>query len=355
VVAAADVPRRLERRVRREREHRAVARVERDDRAAVRGPLVVGVREVDAVLQRALRGPLQVGVEREPQVVPGRGADGRLDRRLRAAAAVDRQLRRAVTAAQVAVVGRLDAGLPDDVAGLVAELAPLLQLVLRDLADVPERLRGERAVRVLAQVAVRQAHAGELVLPLPDVRVLVRMDAVLDHDGRERVVLVLLHAREDLAHRDVDDLRELPQLRALGRPALREVGGPQLDARAERVDDERLAVPVEDRAARRVERADAHAVVVCGGRVLRPGEDLERPQAQEQHREHAERERAEDRDAERELRGQPVRLADAGIRRQERARRAASQGGAPRGSGRRCRPAGAACARARRPGRSAAG
>ncbi len=55
---AAHVDRRLERRVRGEREHRAVARVERDDRAAVRSPAAAGrLRERDPVRAAPARPP----------------------------------------------------------------------------------------------------------------------------------------------------------------------------------------------------------------------------------------------------------------------------------------------------------
>ena len=54
-----------ERRVRRHREDVAGVRVERDDRAAVRRPLAVLVRERDAVLERALGGALEPDVDRQ--------------------------------------------------------------------------------------------------------------------------------------------------------------------------------------------------------------------------------------------------------------------------------------------------
>ena len=83
--------------------------------------------------------------------------------------------------------------------------------------------------------------------------------------------------------------------------------------------DEHAAVAVEDRAARRVEPQRAHAVVVRLREVLVAGEHLQRPQPQEQHREERERDEAEDRDAQRELRRQPVRLLDARVAGQEAA------------------------------------
>src|SRR5581483_9534262 len=111
----------------------------------------------------------------------------RLDGARRAATRVDRQLRRPVAAAEVLVVLGLDAGLPDRVRRLVAELLVRLVLGRRDRTDVAEDVRRERLVRVLAQVALRELHAGERRLVLGEIGDLVRVDAVLDDDRRQRV------------------------------------------------------------------------------------------------------------------------------------------------------------------------
>ena len=73
-IGAADEDRGLVRRGRRHREDGAVARVERDDRASVGGPVVVLVREVDPVLERLLGGALELHVEREAQRVARRAS-----------------------------------------------------------------------------------------------------------------------------------------------------------------------------------------------------------------------------------------------------------------------------------------
>src|SRR5258708_21801594 len=83
-----------------------------------------------------------------------------------------------------------------------------------------------------------------------------------------------------------------------------------------------------------------HAVVVRRGEVLVAGEDLERPEPEEEDGEDRKRHEPEDRDPQRELRRQPVGLLDPRIGRQEPARRWPSQAAAPGGSGRRARPAG---------------
>src|SRR5262249_49314513 len=72
------------------------------------------------------------------------------------------------------------------------------------------------------------------------------------------------------------------------------------------------------------------------------------PEAEEEDGEDRERERAEDGDAERELRGEPVGLLHARVARQEAPRRRASQAAGPRGRGRRARAAGTRRGRAPR-------
>ena len=83
------------------------------------------------------------------------------------------------------------------------------------------------------------------------------------------------------------------------------------------------AVAVDDDAARRVDRDRAHAVLARLRPVLGAREHLERPEAQEEHGEDGERDEAEDRDAQRELRRQAVRLLDPRVAGQEAARSSA--------------------------------
>ena len=86
-VDAPDVDRRLVGRVRRHRAHGAVARVERDDRAARDVVLLVGPGERDALPDRALGRALNVDVDREPDRRARLGVPPDLERALRAARA----------------------------------------------------------------------------------------------------------------------------------------------------------------------------------------------------------------------------------------------------------------------------
>jgi hypothetical protein len=149
----ADIDRRLVRRVRRHRTDGAVARVERDDRAAGDVVLLVRPRKGDALADRLLGGPLQADVDRQPHGRPGPGIPPDLERALGSAEGVDADLGRARDAPQVAVVGRLDPRLADLVAALVVRLrAPFrLQLLRRDLTDVAEDLSSEGLIGVAAR------------------------------------------------------------------------------------------------------------------------------------------------------------------------------------------------------------
>src|SRR5262249_31156348 len=155
--------------------------------AAVRRPLTVVVRGRDPVADRALGGALQVDVDGEPQRVAGAWQHHRFDLARRPPARVDGQLRGAVASAEVRVVRALEPRLADGVGRLIALALAGLVLGLRDRADVAEDVRGERLVRVLAQVRVGELYARELELVLGEVRDRVRVDARLDDDRREGV------------------------------------------------------------------------------------------------------------------------------------------------------------------------
>src|SRR5258708_21472 len=97
-----------------------------------------------------------------------RGGCG-LESRARPPERVDAPARHPGHAARELGVGRVDAGLAEDVAGAIAELDARLQLLRRDLARVAEELGGERAVRVVAEVRLGDLDARELRLALVEV------------------------------------------------------------------------------------------------------------------------------------------------------------------------------------------
>ena len=94
-----------------------------------------------------------------------------------------------------------------------------------------------------------------------------------------------------------------PHVAAASRSETRQPLGIELDHGRDAVLDERLAVAVEHRAARRLDAQLAHAVVARLAQVLVAGEHLQVPEAEEHDAEQREREHAEDGHAQGELRG----------------------------------------------------
>ena len=139
-----DEPRGVERGLARHGDDLAGVRVEHHGGAAVGGRLVVGVRQVDAVVHGVLGGALHLGVDRELQVVAGLRQRAAGHDLLGPPAGVDFDAHRAVDAAQPLVVGVLHARLADHVARLVAAEARLGELVRADLAELPEEVGAER-------------------------------------------------------------------------------------------------------------------------------------------------------------------------------------------------------------------
>ena len=209
-----DVDVRVEGRVRGEGEDLAGVHVQRDERATVRGPLVLVVREADPVLERLLGGALEVGVDRQPDVVAGLGQLAELALARDPAERVDEHAPLAAHPAQVGVVDGLDPRPPDAVARPVALVGLRLELLGVDLADVAEDVRGEDALLVVPQVRLRDLDAGELALVLHQVGGLELAHARVDRDGGERVALqALLHLVADDGHLELEQPGQAAQHR----------------------------------------------------------------------------------------------------------------------------------------------
>ncbi len=317
-IDAPDIHGRLVRRRRRHREHRAVARIERDERAAVRVVGLVLPGGGDPVPERALGGPLEPDVDGQPHRVPGPRLALRLERPLRAAERVDPDLRLAGLAAEELVELRLDAGLADLVARAVQPRPPL-QVALRHLADVPEHLRREGLVRVVPQIGLLDLDARELGLVLVEVRDLVLADRGLHRDRVERIGDPLVDLLREPRRRHLQHPRE--PLDDVVAALLRQVAHPELHGGAGDVVHDGLAIPVEDRAAGSLDADRAELVPLRRGEVRVARQHLERPEPEEEHREDHERDDPENADAEREPRRQPVRRLDPRIGWQEPRRR----------------------------------
>ena len=205
-----------------EREHLAVRRVHGHVGARLgAGAVQVGGR--DGPRQRVVRRPLQAEVEREAQLLALDGAPLRgLARVVAVAERVDDHARVAVDPAQVAVVGLLDPVLADPRAGRDAAVLAPLELVRGDLAQRAEELRAELAVGVVAQVALLDHDAGELLPVLEQVGERVLGDVGLDrHVGVGRLGDALDDLAVDGPRPEADDraepLVEAAQLRLPGR------------------------------------------------------------------------------------------------------------------------------------------
>ncbi len=156
----------------------------------------------------------------------------------------------ACVAPEIAVVGRLDARLPELVVQVVRR-PELLQLVLSDCTHIAEHLRGEGLIRVVADVGTPDRQARELLGVLVEVRD-HRVARRLTHDERRQQVAVpRLDRARDLVQRNARGVRDALQLVVAVVVILRQIGGPELDGARRDVRDERLAVPVDDRPARR--------------------------------------------------------------------------------------------------------
>ncbi len=265
-VTATDEHARLVGRRGRHREHGAVPRVERHDRAPVRSPLVVLVREVDPVRERLLGCALEPHVEREPECEPRTRLLAELEVAHLVPERVDPDLVQPRPAAKVRVVRGLDTRLPDAVARAISLAPKLRQLLRRDLPHVAEDLCRERVVVVVAEVDRDDLDPWEFGLVLVEVLHLVLGDRGLHDDRRHRISSVLGDLARELTRRHVQHVRKVPH--DLGASLVRHVPDPELDGGAWDVGDDRSPVPVEDRASLRLYPHEPELVVLSRVEVL---------------------------------------------------------------------------------------
>ena len=204
---------------------------------------------------------------------------------------------------------------------------PARRRIAADRADRPEQLRGDLVKRIVAQVDLLDVHARELVLALGQVVLDVLGHVPLDGDVRVRQLRLLLgdlacdllqaahaDARNGAAaalRRDAEYVRKprehhrvragrVQQLRGLH--AHGQVGRRDHDRdRPPRV-DQHIAAAVDDLAPRRGDRDLPSPVGLRLREVILAREHLQEPKPEEDDREQRERERADHRDSQRELR-----------------------------------------------------
>ena len=345
LVDRTDVDARVEGRVGREREELTGVHVHGDEGAAVRRPLAVVVREPHAVRERLLRRPLELVVDREPEAVAGLRHLAELALAGHAPERVDVHAPEAGLSAEVRVVGSLDPGLADPVAGGESPRLSLGQLLGRDLGLVAEDLRCDRSLLVPAQVGLGDLHSGKLGLVLEQEGRPAIAHVGADGHRCQRIVGELLG---DLGAHDLraqaEDAGEAEEHRVpAGVGHVLERRRPHLDERSGHVGDEHVAVPVDDRAALRLEAEAADLVVLRVREVLVARDHLQRPEPEEERAEDDDGEHAEDPQAHRHLGREAVRLLDARVGREEAwaagrlpgrpRQRGSPRGGCPRGAG----------------------
>ena len=342
----------IERRVRSHRADRPVAWVEGHDRTGIRVPALLVDGEVDPVHERGLRGPLQIRVEGQLEAVARDRVGLCQGRARRPTERIDSPASQARLSAQELVEGGFDTALPDPVARQVSALP--LELLGRDLADMTEELGREVAEGITADECVHDGDTRELGFPLPEELHLGLAGVLLHGDRGARGALVLLDLLSDVPERDAQDMRQPLQL-AVG-PVVGEVRRADADRGRARVVDDHPVVPVADRPSRSLDPFRAELVVLGGLEVLCPGQDLQRPQAEEEDGKGDDHEEAEDPDPKDHLRRQPIRRPGARVRRQEtagsKACASASQRTPPVAVE---RPARRACDTGRRPGTPGSG
>ena len=126
-----------------------------------------------------------------------------------------------------------------------------------------------------------------------------------DDDRRQRIEAARVDLARELARLYVEHGSEPSH--ELVPPLRRHIPHPELDGGSRDVRDDDAATAIEDRAARCLDPDQAELIRLRGVQVLVAREHLERPEAEEEDDECDEREPAEDRNPERELRREAVR------------------------------------------------
>ena len=256
---------------------------------------------VGDVGHRLLEGALGDEIDRERDIVAGLGQTRRpfAQRRDAPAHGVDDHELGAVLAAQHFLVLALDPGLANQVAEPVAGFQPLRQLLLIDLARVPQQLRTERAPRVAPDRRDLNVHARQVRAHLLDGGH-DRVGCVAPKHGGLAGAVGLVDAAAD-GQRVVQYQRRDPpepvgvDLRPGARDALRR-HGTEDDVKARLVVRQQPSVAIANRSARRPQHIQSNAVLLSQALELVMLDDLQ-PQQPEHHerkaREHDRRERRE--------------------------------------------------------------
>ena len=268
---------RIEARRRHHRDDVAVVRIDGDHRAAPADESLLGDQlrgQVDAgddVAARDRLDLLQLGRERALSLH-------------RAAGGVHEDLARAVAAVQLLFVGGFEPELADQRgAGVLAELVVLLELldvVFADRGHVAERVHGVFAVRIETRQARRDVHARKFEAMHGEARDFLVGEAQPDRHALEAAARAHQLARfVEIVGRQHADLDE-----ALERGV--DVGhalAHQFELEGGAVLRQHRAIAIEDQAALRGQRLDAHAIALRQLGVVVVAHHLQHHQPADQH------------------------------------------------------------------------
>jgi hypothetical protein len=137
----------------------------------------------DFAFEGFLGGHLEVEVDGELEVFAG-GGEFLSEVAEFFAVAIDDNVTAAIGAAEEGVVGGLDAGAADDIAGRIEGVALIGgEHLLRDLTDVADEVGGEAVAGVESALLVECLEFGELIAVGSDEGLLVGSDVLLERDG----------------------------------------------------------------------------------------------------------------------------------------------------------------------------
>ncbi len=244
-------------------------RVHRDDRSSL-------------AFERALGSLLKIKVDREADIL---ARDGKLlaHHPDLFAVRVDDHIPRSIRPAEDLVVRFLHARLPNNIPRRVERVLGIVEVRLRDLADVADHVRHEAVIRIQPPLLVKRFELRQIVAVRGDKRLLVRRDVLLQ---RNRLILrrrlVMPYGRLNLLDGHMQPARDERQVLLQMRLAFAQ----QEAADRRIVVDDDAAFAIEDAAARRKHRNLANAILLSQHAVVRRAEHLHAPQARAQHQQH---------------------------------------------------------------------
>ncbi len=246
--------------------------------------------QVNTPGKRLLGGLLNLRVDGQNHVVARLGLDVP-DVALGLPGRVNFHLKAAVDALQIFIELELDAVLTDLVTSLVTLVMRFGELLLVDLAHVPEHVCGLGAARVITQRELLDVDTGEVEGDALDQEALhLRGDVLLDHDRAVGILLVQIELLLDLFHGDADDLTQLGELPFGVLECRREHRHREAGA----VLHQRHLVTIVDDAPRRFLKNETGAVILGHGHVLFPGKYLQKPDTEDEDGEQQHRHASQD-------------------------------------------------------------